>query len=108
MRPARTPILCSRWVMSPPKNFFALVRTNADNYLIKFYVRKENLPVQKWNFMELREVLLAIRAKMNGVSLEQALKQQLVTPQEATLYQRFWTPIIVRRELTAEELTELQ
>ena len=64
--------------------------------------------MQNWNFVELRELVLTIRAKMNGQSLEQALKQQLVTPLEAALYERFWTPIILRRELKDEELTELQ
>jgi hypothetical protein len=61
-----------------------------------------------WDFMELREELLAIRAKMNGFSPEQAFKQNIITPQEATLYHRFWLPIILKRELIADELTEIQ
>jgi hypothetical protein len=58
--------------------------------------------------MELPEELEQIHAKMTGLSLEQALERKLVTPEEATVYRRFWMSIIMRRDLKPEELQEIE
>jgi hypothetical protein len=58
--------------------------------------------------MELPEELEQIHAKMTGLSLEQALERKLVTPEEATVYRRFWMSIIMRRDLKPEGLQEIE
>lgn len=44
---------------------------------------------------------------MCRLSISEALRKKLVTKQEATIYRRYYVPVLMMRELTAEEIEQI-